>query len=571
MRRELIILFLLSMHHFAFGQNTTIYPQYYFHSPLDTPLTISGGYGEPRGRAFHWGVDFKTHATVGHNVYASADGYVCRIKVSPFGYGKAIYIMHPNGYMTVYGHLLKYRDDIAEYVKKIQYSKQSFDIDIFLQPKQFPVHQGDIIGLSGTSGGSTGPHLHFEIRDASGETYPLNPLQFGLPVKDTIPPTLTSLAVYLLDNKGKTPDFFTITKKDNSYKLKDNTIVVSSRNIGFGISAYDCMSDSADASQYGIYSLEEKFDDTVIYAFQLDRLDFTWGAYANGQIDYHENLLNDKQYYLCYTLPGGILPLITHNINNGIITLHDSKPHHVSITTKDSYGNASSLNFMVQFGGYNNATVTPEIHFDQYFPYDKENNFTGSNSQLIFPKGCLFDNLYFQYKESDTVAKNIYSKLFYIHNPYTPLKSVFTLQLKPDSIPQRLKSRALICYKDENGNVSGIPCTWLGNYLTAKPKVLGEYFISVDTSPPVIRALTVNARGELTRRDSIEFKITDHLSGIDSYIGTIDGKWVLLDYDAKNDLLSLNLDDVKSGVHEFELEVSDDDHNQSSYILKFKK
>ncbi len=570
-KRRLIIVLFVFVYRLAFSQEQLDYPQNYFHAPLDTPLSISGGYGEPRGRAFHWGVDFKTHEKVGSNVYAVADGYVCRIKVSPVGYGKAIYIMHPNGYMTVYGHLLKYRDDIAAYVKKIQYSKQSFDVDIFPQSKQFPVHQGDVIGLSGTSGSSTGPHLHFEIRDASGETYPLNPLHFGLPVKDTIPPTLTSLAVYPLDNKGKVPDFFTITKKDNSYYLRNDTIVVFSQNVGFGISAYDRMSDSATASHYGIYSLEEKLDDTVLYAFQLDRLDFTWGAYATGQIDYHEKMLDDIEYYLCYTLPGGILPLQTHLVNNGVITLHDSKPHHITITAKDSYGNASSLNFIVQFGGYNDAMVTPEIHFDQYFPYDKENDFIGNYSQLTFPKGCFFDNLYFQYEELDTTAKNIYSKLFYIQNPYIPLKSSFTLQLKPDSMPEHLKSHAIICYKDKNGSVSGISCAWSGDYLTAKSNVLGEYFISVDTTPPVIRALTVNSRNELTRTDSIEFRITDNLSGIDSYTGTIDGKWVLLDYDAKNNLLSLNLDDVESGEHEFELEVSDGDHNGSTYSLKFKK
>ena len=570
LKSKLFVIFIL-LHKIVFAQDTSGYPQHYFHSPLDIPLNISGGYGEPRGRSFHWGVDFRTNEKVGYNVYASADGYVCRIKVSPYGYGKAIYIKHPNGYITVYGHLLKYRDDIAAYVKKMQYDKQSFDIDVTLPTQQFPVEQGDVIGYSGTSGGSTGPHLHFEIRDANGATYPLNPLLFGLPVKDTIPPTLTSLAVYPLDGGGNTPAFLPVTKKDSSYRLINDTVLVRCQNIGFGISTYDKMSDSSNASEYGIYSIEEKFDDSIVYRLQVGRLNFTWGAYANSEIDYREDMLEDKQYYLCFALPNGILPLQSHLINNGIITLHNSKLHHVTITTKDSYGNSSSISFIIKFVGYNDASVTPEIHFNQFFQYDKENDFTGEHAQLTFPQGSLFDNLYFQYTEKDTSVSNVYSKLFYIGDPYIALKSSFTLQIKPDSMPAYLRSRAIICYKDENGGVSGLPCSWSGKYLITKSNVFGEYFVSFDTVPPVVKIITVNSKKQLSRTDSIEFKVSDNLSGIDDYAGTIDGKWVLLDYDPKNDLLSLNLDDVVSGEHRLELDVTDGDHNKTIYSLKFKK
>jgi len=169
-------------------------PKDYFGKPLDIPLILSGSFGELRSNHFHSGLDIKTQQRTGLPVYAPADGYVSRIKVGHYGYGKALYIKHPNGYSTVYAHLERYAGKIQDYVKKQQYRKESYEIELFPKADLLPVYKGDLIGYSGNTGSSGGPHLHFEIRDASSR--PMNPMLFGLDVPDTRRPLLNSVMVY---------------------------------------------------------------------------------------------------------------------------------------------------------------------------------------------------------------------------------------------------------------------------------------------------------------------------------------------------------------------------------------
>ena len=169
-------------------------PQDYFSSPLDIPMILSGSFGELRSNHFHSGLDIKTQQREGFPILAPADGYVKRIKVAHYGYGKALYLQHPNGYTTVFAHLQRYANDIQDYVKEQQYKKETFEFEAFPSDKLLQVKKGEIIGYTGNSGSSGGPHLHFEIRDPASR--PMNPMLFGIEIPDTKAPLVSVLFAY---------------------------------------------------------------------------------------------------------------------------------------------------------------------------------------------------------------------------------------------------------------------------------------------------------------------------------------------------------------------------------------
>jgi hypothetical protein len=570
MIKKLSVLFVLVFSSFSVVFPQTIqsrqYQQNYFRYPLDLPPSTAGSFGELRPNHFHSGLDFKTNHRTGYPVHAVFDGYVSRLRVQLGGFGNAIYINHPNGYTSVYGHIEKFSDAMEKVVREAQAQQQSFEVDVILLPQQIPVCKDDIIALSGNAGASEGPHLHFELRDSKTEET-VNPQLFGLTIPDKIAPSITGIAIYQMDGNPfseKTPSRFLAAKgKLGNFHLVNPEVIHLSGAIGFGVRANDM--NSVSENHNGVYSMELKLDGKTVYTFAVERFGFDQTRAINAHIDYPHFLKTHLWVQKCFILPGNKISLYPQSINRGIINFNDNALHTVEYIAKDIMGNTASLTIKVKAGpGTVNAPLKPK---GVMFHYDKQNEFSNNKVKVVVPTGNLYDDVDFIYA---TLPKRpgAFSQTHCIHNFFTPIHDGFELWIKPDSTIGKYTDKAVLV------NSAGI-CDggiYDNGYVKATVHSFGNYFVLIDTVPPVILPLNIKSGINLSAAKGIFLKIKDNLSGVKNYIGKIDGKWVLMEWDFKTRVLSYTFNaDITPGVHKFELRVTDNKDNTSNFEANFTR
>ncbi len=549
------------------------YPQNYFRSPLDIPLYLSGNFGELRSNHFHAGLDIKTEGVQGKKILAIADGYVSRIKVSPYGYGKAIYVTHPNGYTSVYGHLKKYSDKIEALVKKEQYRKEQFALQIFPQPFSLQVKKGEIIAYSGNSGGSAGPHLHFEIRDSKTE-HPINPLYFGYEIEDRLAPDLYAFTIYPLNdtssiNGSNNSKRYTVYGKNGKYYRSTTSPILLKGQFGFGIETVDRM--NGTGNRYGIYNMKMTVDDEVVFEKQMDEFAFHEGRYINAYIDYKTYIRKRRRVQRNFVLPGNRLRCYPTLKKEGKVVFNDQKEHQIKYEISDFEGNTSTLSFQVKAEGIplrqNTAQLkTPTVKF---FDHKQKNTFITDDLLVSLPRGILYEDLYFQYRK-EAAKKNTITPIYWLHNHYTPLHSYMNVSIKVPNLNDAQKKQALIASTVDGRSLYPEGGTWQGDNISVKTRSFGGYTVVLDTVPPSIRPINIYPGANMKNKWSISVKINDRLSGVDSYRAEVDGKWILMEYDAKNDILVHYFDDrVEAGEHEFKLVVKDGVGNRKTYKANF--
>ncbi len=558
----LIMLFSCLVVSFNYNEHKE-YPQDYFRSPVDQSIRLSGTFGELRPNHLHAGIDIKAKdGKVGQPLYSIADGYVSRIKVQSGGYGNVLYIRHPNGYTSVYAHLYKFDSAIASYVANQQYERQSFEIDLYPSPEQFVFAKGDRIGKLGTSGRSFGPHLHFEIRDSETEK-PINPLLFGFNVQDDIAPKLHELKVYHLNKEKETQltKIYKLVRSGRNYRISGDTINVGAWRMGLGMKAYDHFRGVSNWN--GVYSMEMFVDDELIYDFEMETFAFNESRYINSHLDYEEQVSKKSYFNRLYALPGNRLSIYKEQVEKGVVTLSKSKAKKITIVVKDLEGNKSKLEFWAK-----RKDVKPPTNetFNYFLPHGEESRIQNGQMDLHFPKGILYENLYLQYSTSTETSFNVYSPVHHLHNYKTPVHTYFDLGIKSYALPESMKPKAFIAYCDGKDQVmKNCGGEWKGEMLFAKVRALGDYSIMLDTEAPDIEPVSFsrNMRGV----SRMKFKITDNFETSGKakdlrYKATIDGQWILLEYDAKNDMLIHRFDDsLERGSHLLKLEVRDDRDN----------
>jgi hypothetical protein len=543
-----------------------------FISPVKIPLSLSANFGELRIDHYHSGLDIKTQGVTGKEVVAAASGYIYRISVSPGGFGKALYIKHPSGYSTVYGHLESFNPEIDKYVNTQQYEKKSFLVTLYPPRERFQVRQGDIIGLTGNSGSSGGPHLHYEIRKSEGEI-PVNPLFFDFGISDNIKPVIEKLIVYpvngntLINNQNK-KKWINVTGSNGKFAIPADTEIIISGEAGFGIKSFDQLDESNN--KCAVYSIELLVDSSSVFKYVMDAFSFNESRYINSHIDY-EIFQKEKMYIeRTFVLPNDKLSVYKNLVNRGICNFNDNRTHMAEIIVTDMNDNKSKLSFKIKARTMkpSEASVKPE---GKLMPFNRSNSFESENIKVNIPNGALYDTICFSYNKSAR-SPGMLSDIHSIHNDYVAVHKPYTLSIKPDSIPLGKKSKMLMVKIEDSKKRNALNSYWTEGYISAEVRSFGNYYIGIDTTGPEINANGLAQGANLTGRKEIRIRITDNLSGINYYDPAIDGKWALFEYDQKNDVLIYEFDPdrIKRGAkHNLALKVADNKDNISYFNCTF--
>ncbi|HPE34544.1 MAG TPA: M23 family metallopeptidase [Bacteroidales bacterium] len=547
------------------------YPKNYLSSPVDFTIHLSGTFGELRNEHLHSGIDIRTQGSVGHNIRAAADGFISRIMVSPVGFGKAIYIDHPDGYTTVYGHLQGFAPEIASYVKQEQYRQESFSIDLLPAQNQFLVKKGQIIGQSGNSGSSGGPHLHFEVRKTNGQI-PLNPLHFGFQVKDFTRPQIQRLWIYPLGtgssvNGSASPVAFELAGWGTSYRLKNNDTLKIAGKIYFGLEAFDKQSDAENKN--GIYAMTVFVDSAEVFSLRMDSFAFDETRYMLGMIDYAYFVKTKRRVMQTRKLPNNRLKVYETLKDQGVFNFPSGKISKLEIKVSDFFDNESVLTFYTM--GEPTVPAPAEALLQgtigkRVFSWNKENHFEDSGLKLEIPAGALYDTIHFRFNIKPRELFS-YSSVYQVHQRFTPLQKFCDLSIKPGNFPEIVRDKLLIAGIDpDTKKLISYGGEWKGDYLSTKIRNFGSYTIVADTLKPLIIPVNIQNGKSLEGQTTIRISIKDELSGIGTYRATMNGHWILMEWDPKINLLVYEIDELtQKGKNQFRLQVEDSRGNMAVY------
>jgi len=556
----------------ALEEPVPVYPKDYFMNPVDDELRLAGTFCELRPGHFHSGIDIKSKTGgIGQPVFAAADGFIDKIKVQANGYGNVLYVRHPNGYTTLYGHLDRFAPEIQKYVLENQYNREQFEIELSPADGQFRVRKGEEIGKMGNSGSSQGPHLHFEIRNtATGKA--LNPLLFGLPVVDKTPPEIRDMKVYFLNDQREvmgSKAFPVFRQKNGTFGLNGDTVYIGGWRVGFGVKSFDMMNNAQNDN--GIYSVQLYSDEHLAYEWRGDDLEFEETRYLNAHIDYAARQRFGAWFHRCFVLPGNRLSQYARTQSMGAITLFKEKPVKITLKVSDAAANTNTLIFWVLRDESAMETFLSEP-YQMELPYNADSRLDLENFSMQIPKGALYETLKFQYGSIPDDSKGVYSAVHHVHDNKTPVQRNFELSILPERLPAELRAKAVIvnCGEGRPDNCGG---TWRGDFLTTRVREFGNYCIMADTEPPTIKPVIFDQ--DMRRKKMISFRIYDNFAvsgeaqGL-SYRGTIDGQWVLFEYDKKRSRLAYTFDGrIGSGTHVLKLVVKDDKANEAVFERKF--
>ena len=546
----------------SFGQQQ--YPKDYFRSPLDIPLLLSGNFGELRPNHIHAGLDFKTQKKEGFIVYAAADGYISRIKISEYGYGKAIYITHPNGFTSVYGHLQSGYGAIEKFIKKEQYKARSYEIDIPLQPDDLLLKKGDSIAISGNTGGSDGPHLHFEIRDTQSEKI-INPFYFGfdLLIPDTKRPVINSLWVYPLDenaivNHSKRPLAVNLSLQVDGSYLADK--VEGTGKIGFGITAVDL--DDVSWNANGVFKVQTFLNGKADFGYQFDTFAFDETRYVNALVDYERYKKLGQRVQRLFMKNPFPLSIIQPGISNGILSFSNNITQLYRIEVADFNNNNTKIFIPIQYASQP-AKLSEVAITSKYFVKAKiENIFSLENVTVTFPPNTFYEDFYMNF--------DVKNEVLALHEDIVPVHTNFSITFEDSITPK--KDREIMFIGSFNGKKINYHYTKrYKNSFTAYTKYFGEYKLYKDGTPPKIKADKSIGGKWINNLSQLKFTISDALSGIKNYEGYLNGKWILLEYESKTKKLIHRFDDgiVAEGKNDLKVVVTDNVGNSTIFETQF--
>lgn len=537
---------------------------------MDIPLRYAGNFGEIRPNHFHTGLDIKTGGVIGKKVFAIDDGYVSRIKIQLWGYGKVIYVTHANGYTSVYAHLSSFNDEIDSFIKEYQYDQKTYTLDVYLYKNQINVKKHDLLGYSGNTGNSFAPHLHFEIRDNKTE-YAINPLTVGFNFTDNIPPSISDFIVYPIDTNSYVNGVNTKLKFDlrnniinKKYYLHDT--IQCSGNFGFGISIIDRINNSPN--KFAPYSIDLFVDSVNYLSVKFDKFDFNDKSYINSYIDYEEYLKNKSKIHRLFIDENNKLKNYYNSKNNGIVKFYDNKIHNIKIVVKDYNLNKAEFNCVVRSKEFYEKPIEIDTA-KNYMKYFEKNAYSTHDFIVNIPKSALIKSMYFDYNV-ETSPKQYYSDFYTFSNENVPLFKKISIGINTQRVPKKYLNKIIIAKLNSKNRPTSYKGFIKNDYIFCETKKFGKYVIMVDTIPPVIKAINIFNGAKFINDKFIKFKIYDNLSGVYKINGFIDDKWVCFEYDPKSSLIVYKFDNriEKNKEHNFKLEVCDFKKNKATFEAK---
>ncbi len=546
--------------------NLTSYSQNYSY-PVNIAPALSGGFGELRSNHFHSGIDFKTEQVINKPILSIADGYISRISVSPGGYGLALYITHPStGHTSVYAHLSSFSQEIADWVKIKQYELEKFNVTLYPDKRALPVKRGQQIALSGNTGSSGGPHLHFEIRDTRSED-PLDPLEFLSPISDTQKPDLRGISFYPIKSMGVinndiNPIRFNISKYGNGIPLGLEKAINAWGRIGFGVKAYDRM--NGQNNIYGVKYIRLYVDEIQIFSSTIKRYSFDKTRMLNSLIDFEDWKTSGSFYMRSFVEPGNTLPFY-NSINNGFIDINEEREYNLRYELEDHYGNTIKYNFKVN--GVKQS-IPESDKCDSFMIWNMNNSFIDMGFTLSVPAGNLYSNVYFNYNKSEN--SKYFSDVHQINDYPVPLHNSADvwIRLTTDTLENRKN------YGVVRINYNGYE-SWLGGEynqggISFNISELGQkYAVAADKAAPAITP--INPENWVSEK-RIRIRLTDNFSGVTSFRGEINGKFVLFTHDSKSSIFSYVFDDerlTKGEKQTLIFKATDGAGNSNSYRYTF--
>ncbi|MEO6681710.1 MAG: peptidoglycan DD-metalloendopeptidase family protein [Ginsengibacter sp.] len=547
------------------------YPKGYFVYPIEARVSLSGNYGELRTNHFHMGLDMRSDQVENRRVIAAADGYISRISIGAFGFGRAIYINHPNGLTTLYGHLNDFYPALEKYVKDQQYTQETWAISFDLTPDLFQVKKGQFIAYSGNTGGSAGPHLHFEIRKTINDKV-LNPLLFGLLIQDNIPPTISRLYMYdrCFSTYSKAPIHLPIKQTGANYTTVQNVITVNTDKISFGISANDKQGGSNFNN--GIYESIIYFNGLPLTGFQMDSVDYNETRYLNAHIDYKTRAGGGPYIQHLSRLPGYPEGVYRDFNSDGVIELDDDSVHEVRIVVKDAHGNSTSLNFKIKKGL---ITETGNPNKSELFYNAREfhpgyvNVFENEELHVYLTPEALYDSIAFIPTQKASTDPNSYSNIHTVFSGLIPVQDAFTIKIKPTKfISDSLKDKVLI-KRTWNGKTEVSQATKEGEWYTSSFRTFGDFELIVDNEAPVIGGFANGAN--LSQSRSIIFTPRDNNNSIRKFRAEVNGQWLRFTNDKGRNFIYTFDEMIPKGKHTMRVIVEDLAGNVAERVIEFTR
>lgn len=590
------------------------------------PNFLSGTMGELRNTHFHGGIDIRTNNRIGIPVLSTQTGYISRVNVSTSGYGTVAYVSHPDGKVSVYGHLDKFKSRLAALIRKEQYRRKSFEVDMNFKPGELPVEKGDTVGLSGNTGSSQGPHLHFEIRDGK---YELNPLKFGFTeITDNIAPAAHKIALRTIgmnsrinDRFGRT-EFSILKKSANEFLLP--VPILAHGQIGIELLADDRMDNSS--GRCGINYIEMYVDEEKVFSQSIERVDIEETRAILAVMDFKTLEIKGKRFNKLYIDDGNHLDFYNSQ-RGGIISVVD-KDRAIRISMKDESGNESNVRLTLKSTPVSEEMVLPSkkpvgiesdllentlmitsgcMTSDKLWVYsngkalEMTSAYRGGNQHIYLldlrktqpdsVKSCS-GSLVFHFEDMipseteytyysdwvdirfpekalyDTLFLNVNHRIeadresFIIGQRTIPLHKDVQMVLKPTL--SFVPSKNLSVYRREGSGFAYLGGEWANGKVRVATRELGEFTLLTDSLPPTITRIKLDGW-------SARFRIRDNLSGIAYFEASINGQWLLMSYDFKSGILqSDKLDPKQSLKGDFELKVVDRAGNERIFKQKIQ-